>query len=215
MRNIFNIISIWIVVLPAIVGFINYKGLNRDSRWIFLVVLAALGPQLLTFVYPRGSDVLYASYNIYSPIEFIILYQLFKCKYVEKSGSIVLRISALLYLLIFTWMFVDEGITQAFLNSLVCVNNLAYVTWILFFLKEQYNAGSSEMGKENPFTWYLLALIIYAPCTIFSFALYHYIRDQSNPILMSYTLVHNICNILMYLLFSVGLLLPRQKSNIS
>jgi hypothetical protein len=212
-KEIFRIISIWIIVLPFIAGFINYKGLNRNSRWIFFLVIAALLPQLLTFIVKKHTIALNVSYNIYTLIEFVFLSFLFDNKYQQPAHQFIVRITQVMYTGIIIFLFIKNGIATRFLNELVCINNIIYIVWISLFLKEQYNLPDTSIQRGNAFAWYLLALLIYAPCTVIVFALYYYIRG-ANPILQNLWVIQSVCNIILYIFFSVGLFIPKQEENI-
>lgn len=211
LKELLLTISIWIVVLPAVAGFINYKGLNRDSRWIFLLVCVAVVPQLLTAALSKQNPLLNISYNLYTVIEFFILYILFRDKLQQRTHRLISNISAIVYLVVFPVMFITYGISTVFLNLLVCAGNLIYMIWILLFLKEQYQAEDSIVQHRSPFAWYLWGLIIYAPCTTIVFALYHYMRDPENELLKNLWIIHSVCNITLYILFTLGLLVRGQN----
>ncbi|RAI97715.1 hypothetical protein LX64_05019 [Chitinophaga skermanii] len=211
--KILHIISIWIVVLPAVAGFINYKGLNNDSKWIFYLVLAALVPQLLTFMFYQENALLNISYNLYTPVEFGMLFMLFRSKMRFPFHRKFMVGTLILYAGITTYLFIVKGLHGQFLNELVCVNNTIYLVWMLYLLKEQYFTDQNLIRADNPFAWYLGALIFYAPCTLLTFALYYYIRQPSNELLFGISMIHNICNIIMYLCFTVGLFLNKQNAH--
>jgi hypothetical protein len=210
MRHILHTISIWIIVLPLLAGIINFKGLNKDSKWIFWLVIVAFIPQILTFLIKQESPLLNISYNLYTPLELGMLYMVFIDKYEQNTSRRIVQASLLIYIPVFLFMFIKYGITASFLSTLVCINNIIYMIWILLLLKEQYQAEDSIIQKNNPFAWYLLALIIYAPCTVLVFALYYYIRDPENPVERNLWIIHSSCNILLYILFTVGLSLHKK-----
>lgn len=209
MRTILHEISIWIVVLPFVVGIINYKGLNKDSRWIFLLVAIALIPQVLTAVLRKDLPLLNISYNLYTPIEFGILYVVFVSKYEKRLHRAIVRLTLLVYIAVCAFFFIWYGVATVFLNALVSINNIIYIIWILLLLQEQYQAEDAIIQKANPFAWYLLAIIIYAPCTVVVFSLYHYIRLPSSPVLMNLWIIQSASNILLYTLFTAGLFLRK------
>lgn len=211
MKEVIRIISIWIIVLPVLAGFINYKGLNKDSRWIFLLVLVAAIPQLLTFAIDEHTTILNISYNLYTLVEMVVFYFLFVNKFSQQGSRMVVYISALLYVGTVIWFFSTQGFTATFLNTLVCINNCIYMLWILLLLKEQYQVRESFIVKSNPFMWYLLGMLIYAPCSVIAFALYHYMREQENVVIANLWVIQSICNILLYILFTIGLFIPKQK----
>lgn len=211
MKEIIHLISIWIIVLPVLAGFINYKGLNKDSRWIFLLVVVAAVPQLLTFIINEHTAALNISYNLYSLIEIVVFFFLFMNKFLQSGSKIIVYLSAAAYLFVALYFFIAKGFAATFLNTLVCVNNCIYMLWILILLKEQYQVKETLIVKSNPFMWYLLGILIYAPCSVIAFALYHYMREDENTLVANLWIIQSICNILLYILFTVGLFIPRQK----
>lgn len=212
-KELFRTASIWVIVLPLVAGFINFKGLNKDSRWIFLLVIAALVPQLLTAFLLKSSPLLNITYNTYTLLEFGGLYILFSHKYQQTTHLHILRITGIAYALYAAYTLLQNGWQNTFLNNLVCANNIIYIAWILFLLKEQYSLPNTTIRPQNPFAWYLLALLVYAPGSVIEFALYHYIREPANQELLNLWIIQSICNILLYVLFSIGLFIPRQKAN--
>ncbi len=212
MKEALRLISIWIIVLPLLAGFINYKGLNKDSRWIFLLVIAASVPQLLTFTIDEHTALLNVSYNVYTVVEIAVFYFLFNRKFSSKESRGTLYVSVAVYFLITLYFFIRKGLAAEFLNTLVCVNNCIYMLWILLLLKEQYQVKETFIVKSNPFMWYLLGILIYAPCSVIAFALYHYMREEESSIMANLWVIQSICNILLYILFTIGLFIPKQKA---
>lgn len=208
-KDILHIISILIICLPAIAGFINYRGLNRDSKWIFYLVLIGIPPQILTYIINSDTPLLAVSYNIYTPLEFILLFFLFENKYQLRVNRVVLR-STLLFYLVGSVIIINQGSFTRFLSYWVCLNNIIYITWILFFLKEQFRSESFIIHKKNSFAWYLLAWILYAPLSLITFALYHYMRQDSNSLSKYLSIIQDICNITLYVLFTIGLLVSER-----
>jgi len=207
LKPLLHTLSIWIVVIPFLIGIMNLRGLNRDSRWIFLLVIIALVPQLMTALVENDGPLFDITYNLYTPIEFILLYMVFGTKYNSSASKTLFRLTAIVYFFICAYFFLHYGIRQKFLSGLVCANNVIYMIWILMFLKQEYATDSFLIKKENPFTWFLIAFIFYAPCTVATFALYHYIREPSNIMLRNLSIIQDIFNIFLYLLFSAGLLI--------
>lgn len=202
-------LSIWIVVLPFVMGLLNYRRLNNDSKWLFALVIVALIPQLLTAVLTKENGLLNFSYNLYTPVEFGLLLPVFFPKYKGVANRFVVKATSIAYTLAVTYLFIRFGLVQRFLNELVCINNVIYMVWILLLLLQEFESENTVIQKENPFTWYLIALIIYAPCTVIVFALYYYIRDPGSPALMNLWTIQSIANILLYLLFSIGLFIRK------
>jgi hypothetical protein len=209
LQSILHQLSIWIVVIPFLIGIMNFNGLNLDSRWIFFLTMAALIPQLMTAFVENDGPLFDATYNLYTPLEFAVLFVIFSGKFISTTDRWIIWSTAALYLLVCASFFIRFGIINKFLGGLVCVNNIIYMFWILLLLKQEYSLDTQLIRKSNAFTWYFIAWIFYAPCTVALFALYHYIRDPGNVALKSLTIIQDIFNILLYLLLSVGLLIRK------
>ena len=208
-QNVLHNLSIWIIVIPFLIGFMNYKGLNRDARWIFFLVVIALVPQLMTAFMKNDTPPFNVAYNLYTPIEFAVLYAVFITKFAFFGSRRVIQFSAILYSVVLCYFFIRFGISAIFLGGLVCVNNVIYMLWILLLLKQEYGSEQTIIEKDNPFTWFFISLILYAPCTVLTFALYQYIRDPQNLLLKNLGVIQDIFNIILYLFFSIGLLIRK------
>jgi hypothetical protein len=206
-KQILHQLSIWVVLIPVLIGIINYKGLNRDSRWMFLLVCIALVPQLMTAFVVNDQGIFNVAYNLYTPIEFLILYLVFRDKFRTGTKRVWVLMSAFLYTGFCLFYFVRFGIEQRFIGELVAVNNVIYMGWILAVFRQEFNEDLTFIEVSNPFTWYLIGLILYAPCTIITLSLYHYIRNPATPIFKDLVIIQDIFNILLYILFAVGLFL--------
>lgn len=211
-KEIARIISIWIIVLPFFAGFINFRGLNRDSRWIFYFVIAGLVPQILTFIINSESPLLNFTYNFYTLVEVAILSIIFRPKFQTNSARIMQKVCLLFYFLISTFVIVKHGLLSRFHNELVCANNILFMIWILVYFREQFSSPRGEIHRQSPFAWYLLGWIIYAPCSVVLFALYHYIREPGNTWLMNLWVIQSGMNIFLYICCAIGLFILPQNS---
>lgn len=103
--------------------------------------------------------------------------------------------------------FLRYGLERRFLHELVCIANIVFMLWVLLLLRQEFMAADTLIVRSNPFTWYFVAIALHSPCRVATLALYYYIRDpEANPIRLYLTVIDSGFNILLYLLFSVGLL---------
>lgn len=211
-KQILHQLSIWIVIIPFLIGVINFKALNRDSRWIFLLVLVALIPQLMTAFVVNDKGAFNLAYNLYTPIEFAILFLIFRQKFRSNSHRFWVLFSAIIYLGFCIFYFIRFGLVERFIGELVAVNNVIYMVWILAIFRQEFSEEETFIEISNPFIWYLIALILYAPCTIITLSLYHYIRNPETPIFRDLVIIQDIFNILLYILFAVGLFMRSGES---
>jgi hypothetical protein len=203
--------SIWIVLLPLVVGILLFKRLEKESKIIWGTVALATAPQILT-AFIMNTTALTIMYNLYSIVEFTLFFLFFR---IRLKGSFelnqILNYSAVLYSIMAVVDVICFGVSNRFLNELVCFNNLMYILWVLLFFRHQYSSDTIEISSKNPGTWYLLGLAFYAPCTLLIFSFYHYIRDHPLSFLKNLWVIHNCFNIIMYVFFAIGLYIDATK----
>jgi hypothetical protein len=87
-----------------------------------------------------------------------------------------------------------------------------YIVWILAIFRQEFTEEVTFIEVDYPFTWYLVALLVYAPCTVMTHALYHYLRNRETPVFQNLLIIQDIFNILLYILFAVGLVMRSKDS---
>ena len=205
LEQFLNKISIWCIIFPVLIGILKFRSLTRDSVYIvFIVVLAAI-PQLLS-AFIDNSSLLNIVYNIYTPIEFFLLFLLFKNNLYEKRNKRILLFQSVFYLITVFIIITFFSISKNFISEWVCLNNLIYTSWILLVIIEQYKINENKIDSNTSFFWYLIGLLLYAPCTLLIFSLWYYIRNNPGSVLNNLWIIHHFFNILMYALFSIGLI---------
>jgi hypothetical protein len=98
------------------------------------------------------------------------------------------------------------GVKNRFLSEWVCLNNITFTFWILLYLIQQTKNEDVYVSFRYPFTWYFSVLFFYTPCTALVFSFWYY-KSNGISVLENIRLLHNVFNILLYLGFSVGLLI--------
>lgn len=196
--------SVFSILAPVLAGAISFKKHQPGSRIIFILVLIAAVPQLLSF-YSSSSNIDFTiSYNLYTVLEFFLLFLFFYAVLNKKPWKTWMHFTAILYALVMTIFFVTGGLTQRFFYELVALANLLYLFWMLFYIYKQFYLPDDYYHVRHSFFWFFLALMIYAPTTMVPFALYKYLRQNPNSLLQNLWMIQSICNILLYFLFAVG-----------
>jgi len=197
--------SIWIILLPAFTGLIVFRRLDKDSRIIFVVVLLACIPQVLKS-FMDGTSLLTAAYNIYTPLEFIVYWILFRQKIISTHRKTILDAMAIVFAIVSVYLIYRYNIRSRFINEWVVLNNIFQVSWIGLCLLEFYYSDESIINSSQPFFWFLIAITGYASCTAVFFSLWHFIRNNSEAQFSIVNAIHHIFNILLYVFFTIGFL---------
>lgn len=200
-------ISIYSILLPLLIGVIFFRKLSKDSRLIWGVVFAGAIPQLLKPVIDNTMT-LDVFYNLYIVVEFIIVSFLFRNKFYLKRFQAVFRISIFVYVILALPIIILNGIQHRFLNEWICLNSLAYTTWILMFILEQYsNEYVFKLTYNLSFFWIITGMFLYSLCTLMIFSFWRFIETSPKNVSDILKAIHEIFNTNLYIFFTVGFLM--------
>ena len=198
--------------MPLAAGCIGINKLSRDSKIVWGIVTLGAIPQLLN-LFVSNAVLLTTLYNLYTPFEFIMLYQMFSKKFTYHWNLVIFKFSVYLYILISLVFITYADATHRFINEWVCLNNLIFTGWTLLFITEQFwKEDGSDFHARDPFFWYISAYFFYSPCTLLVYSLWNSIHGQHGPLADGLRLIHNVFNILMYVFFTVGLIKDQRVS---
>src|ERR1043165_5296498 len=121
--------SIWIIVVPIFIGFINIFNLDKRSKIIFYLVILAGSPQVLT-VFFHHTKFLNQIYNVYSLIEFGLIYYFIGSQLQNKISKRIALTIVIFFGMLVVWSITSHGINDRFFNEWVAAANIFYLTWI-------------------------------------------------------------------------------------
>ncbi len=183
-------------------GLICIFSLSRESLTVLIVVALACIPQVLHALHVKNVTVKSLTYNIYTPLEFYLLYTIF-CRHVEhKKNLLLIKATAVIYGIAAIFFLLYFNVASSFIAEWAALNNILYTGWILLIIFEQYAYGNKKaLSFKDPFLWYITGLLFYAPCTAMIFSMWDYMM-QSNQ--SSFEIIHQVFNINMYVCFATG-----------
>jgi hypothetical protein len=203
--SILEALNIWIILLPATTGLILFKKLDKDSKIIFVVVLLACVPHVLKF-YMDGTELLTIVYNVYTHLEFVFYWILFRQKIVSPSRKTILDATAVVFVVVSAYLIYNYNISTRFINELVVWNNIFQVSWVGLCLLEYYYSEESLINSSQPFFWFLFAITGYASCTAVFFSLWHFLENNTEQQFHIVRAIRHLFNILLYVFFTIGFL---------
>ena len=207
--NTLQLISEWIIIVPFFTGLLLFRSLKLDSKIIFLIVCAAFIPQLATtFLKKIDKTTLNILYNLYTPVEFFLFLYFFSTK---LKWNKVFYVASFIVAAISFYFFYCFGLKIKVLFELICLANLIYVFFIFYYFLKMFRNDTYVFSVKESFNWYILGLLLYAPCTFFLFA--DYLNTSANLHHGKSTLwvIHNIFNITLYITFTIGFLKERKQ----
>ncbi len=211
--KILQLLSEWIILLPFLTGVILFSRLKPTSRIIFIIVCAALLPQLATtFLKDIDKQGLNIFYNLYTPIEFVLFLYLFS---VQRKWSKFFYVISAIVVAAMIYFFYVFGIQEKVLFELICLVNLMYVIFIFHYFLYMFRDDEYLFTLRESFNWYILGLLLYAPCTFFLFADYLNTSANLHSGKSGLWIIHNVFNITLYIAFSIGFIKDRKQNRTS
>ena len=203
-----DIISVYSILIPFILGLLFLKKLSRDSVIIWGVAAAGIIPQMLRPVLYK-TIYLNVAYNLYVGIEFALVTVLLSNKFLAGRTKKLFHLSIFGYFFAGITIIFVNGLKERFLNELICLNSFLYAAWILMLMIEQFDDRTVriEILPSSSFTWFLTAMFIYALGTIMIFAFWNFVKEGPEKISGLLTGIHAVFNIILYLLMSIGLVI--------
>lgn len=196
-------LSIWSILLPLVAGFLFFKQLDESSRVIFIIVVLATIPQLLT-VSMLHTKKLNVVYNVYTLLEFSLMYFFIGKEFQNRAFKIASYALIFLFYALALWVIHEYGLYEKFLNELICAANIIYLIWIFLFILQGLLHERNLINAKQPVFWFVAGLLFYTPCSIFVVALANYIQKSTNPFIHNLWSIQGVFNTLMYILFAVG-----------
>jgi len=211
MYKILSSLSAWSVVLPFVVGCIFIKYFKKDSILLFSIVVIALAPQLIHFFSPR-SKIEMLSYNVYTVIEFLVYFSLFRTKILRRETILLFWFIIGAYIVLSAYFVLQLDLMNRFINEIAVMNGIGCLVLIGAYFYETFLFDKGELTRTNPFFWYLIGILIYSACTTLVYSLWQRILDNPDSILKNLWNLQNIFNILTYILFTIGFTATRTKN---
>jgi hypothetical protein len=208
MLSVLQNTSYWIIILPLVIGVSYYKRLSFQSKVILAITVFATPPQLISR-FTGNVTVQITFYNLYTPVEFLLTLVFFWPLTRESLYHTFLKGSFVIYLVIAACIIFIHGIVNEVLDCLICINNLFYCFWTLLFLFYDVQLNYASMRFAKPVSFYIISILIYSSATSVYFAIKPY-TDEKN---INIKLLHNLPNIQMYILFTLGFLGDAKHTN--
>jgi hypothetical protein len=196
-------ISIWIIVVPLIIGFLSLSKFDKDSKLIFLIVFIGTIPQVLN-PFLKNTDSLTLLYNLYTPFEFLIYWYLFysnaNANKFRNGNWIILT----LFLVLSFYLLFNSNLLEEFITVWVVINNIFQLILVGICLLSFYESDEIDFDKKRPLFWFIIGIISYASCTVIFYSLWNYLKHNPDSIISNLNLIHHIFNILLYIFFTKG-----------
>lgn len=214
MEQSLQFISIWSVIIPLITGGLFFKRLNRRIRIIWYVSLFAALPQMVRF-FVSDYSIRAFYYNLYSVVDFVLMQAIFYSFFTKRNEKIFSYISSLLFSIYYLFLITTYGINKRFINEIVCLDNLLYTISALMILYEEIDQEHTIIDFNVPDFYFLLAILLYAPITVFIFSTWHYIQNNNSTFVTIAKSINSLSNTTLYIFYAIAIYKSCNKSKLA
>ena len=131
---------------------------------------------------------------------------LFRHKFILSNLKRLYIISLLFFSLISLYLLFNNKVSTLFLNQWVMTSNIIQLIWVGMYLTQLYLKDDLDFETQDPFFWFLIAIVSYASCTTVFYSLWYIVLSKAFSKYYFVVMIHHIFNISLYFLFFVGFL---------
>ena len=206
MDKIIQIVSIYAVLIPLIVGLIFFSKQDFVAKIIFVLLFIASIPQLAALF--SSKSMIWSLYNLYVFIDLLAWSFIFYFS-IQKETRWLIVVFFSMFVSIYFYLTFTEGISKRFFSELVCLSSLIQVLWVSIYFYQLYKSDTLFKIEGQPIFWFCMAILIYAPSSYFLFAFRSYL--DANASLAYLWSIHGVLNTLYYVLIAVGFFVSKKN----
>jgi len=193
------------IIIPFIVGIINFRKLNIGHRWLLAFVGYGVANEISsTLLLYLGGPLTMAQRYLYNFITFLLLgmlYDYFLKDFFRKRWILIVVLVYEIFYIINALFIQDINEYPALANSLGAIIIVLFA--ILYFYKIMNEARILKLSSE-PMVWINTSILIYYSGILFFYVLFNLMYKHS-PEFGKLTFVYfNIQNTLLYILIAIG-----------
>ena len=205
MIHLISLLSDWSPLLPLIIGVTVFFRITRESKIIVFISAIALVAQLFHFFLPNTAFQNYA-YNIYTPIEFGCYFIIFDSRLKNHSYKLS-KFLFLIYAITCIYFLLEFDLSKDFINQWPIVNSMIYLIFIFLLVWSSFKNDDEILLPRNSLFWYVTGILEFSVCTCLFYLFWQKIKkSEPGSVLKILWTVQNIFNIVLYLLFTIGIL---------
>lgn len=207
------LISTFSVLLPALTGVILGPNLDKRLNYMVMFLFLTLFIEILATYCVLHKVSNYLLYDWFSLVEYSFFALFYRSMIRNRNIALLILISIGCYVtgsLVYIFYF-HTGAFSSFLNN---IESILIVSLVLVYFYELFTADLYVNLAREPYFWISVGVLFYYAGSFFQQGTYNYAVNHIE--LKRFEMViHSFSNILMYLLFTQGLLCRRNMQNLT
>lgn len=145
-------------------------------------------------------------FNIYVPLELIFYFLLFRYLIANEKIKLLLLVFLIVFVAFSAANILFFQGLHTFNNYTLSLGSVVIASCVLAYYKQLLNSSNPEQLIRVPMFWISTGLLLFYTCNFVFMGLFHYILGVSMVLASQLFMIIIILNILMYTLFTIGII---------
>jgi len=207
------LVSTFSVLLPALIGVILSPNLERRLNYLVMFLFFTLFVEILATYCVLHKISNYTLYDWFTVIEYVFFALFYRSLIRNRIVSAIILLTIVTYVagsMVYIFMYYSD----TFSSLLNIVESILIVSLVLVYFYELFTADFFVNLPREPYFWISVGVLFYYAGSFFQVGTYNYSVNHTE--LKQFEMaIHSFSNILMYLLFTQGLLCRRNMQSLT
>lgn len=204
-------IYLLLLFAAVIIGIVRFKKMTPPFRILFYLLVCTLISEIVTRVLAKSIRNSSPAYHFYLPIQFILLFLIYSLLFRINEKRITFAAICGFIIISFLNSFYFQGILR-FPSNIALLSSGIFIVFSLFYFKRMLQGVEQESIFRQGAFWFNSGVLIFFTTTFLFWGFYNFLLKNHISTKPISTVIYFI-NILIYLMFCVGLLLNKKEAH--
>lgn len=200
-------ISVFILLLPIVVGFIRYQRLGRDQKTLLWMICIVATNQFISWAWsiwimPENN---LPFFYVYILIEFLFLSFIYFKRFFPHSPRPIRLIWPGIVLSIWLLIFLWPGAMWTYPDLLRAIEGIVLILFAALYFLQVFKEGTIVRLTDNFLFWVSAGILVYFASNILLFLYSDLIAEQRMEVFELIWMIHSVLTILLYFSFTLAL----------
>lgn len=202
-----------LVILPVTISLYNFSYLTKGLKTLSYYLYFSLTIEILVKLFNEYIDNNLPALHVFTLIEFLLISMVY---FYSINSNVIKRLVLTITLLVSVFIVINSIYIQnifSFNTNARAIENVVFIIYPLAFFYSILKELKILKLEKEPMFWINIAILLYFSCNLFIFIFSNYIIDSLSHVNNLWIwFVHGFFNMLMYILFAIGLWYSRKKN---
>lgn len=204
------LIYLLLLFAAVMIGVYRFKNIATPFKILFYLLICTLISEIVTRILVKAIKNSSPAYHFYLPIQFILLFLIYSLLFRVNEKRIIIVVICVSITINFLNSFYFQSLLR-FPSNMALLNSSIFIMFSLFYFKKMLQVVSQKSIFRQSVFWFNSGVLIFFSTTFLFWGFYNFLLKSHISTKPISTVIYFV-NILIYSMFSVGLLLNEKKS---